>query len=245
MKLAIIGSRGYPYVYSGYETLVKELSERIATKNISVTVYCHKNLFNQFPKKINEINLVYIPTIETKSLSQFIHSFFSTVHACLSNYDVILYLNVANGPFGFITKLFNIPTAINVDGLEWLRPKWKGIASKYFKFSAKLSTLFIDKIITDSFEMQKIYLKDFKKNSVVIAYGPNKMYLKKSKILNKFNLKCRNFFLIIGRLIPDNNADIILKEFLNSNSKKKLVIVGDVPYKDFYADESKKLIILG
>ena len=240
MRIAIVGSRGYPYVYSGYETLIKELSERLVKKNISVTVYCHKNLFNKFPKKINGVNLVYISTIETKSLSQLIHSFFSTVHACFSNCDIILYVNVANGPFGIITKLFKKPTAINVDGLEWLRPKWRGIASIYYKLAAKLSTFLIDQIITDSTEMQKIYLKDFYTNSEVIAYGPNKLYVKKSKILDRLNLKPRNFFLIIGRLIPDNNADFIHKEFLNSNSNKKLVVVGDVPYKDFYADQLKK-----
>jgi hypothetical protein len=70
MKVAIIGSRGYPYVYSGYETFVKQLSERLVKKNISVTVYCHKSLFNKKPNRVNGVNLKYIPAIETKSLSQ-------------------------------------------------------------------------------------------------------------------------------------------------------------------------------
>ena len=241
MKICIIGSRGYPYVYSGYETLVKELSERLVSNDISVTVYCHKNLFHEYPKKINKVNLVYLSTIETKSLSQLTHSFISTIHACFSSFDLILYLNVANGPFGIITTIFRKPTAINVDGLEWLRPKWKGLGAKYFKLAAKLSTLFIDEIITDSFEMQNVYLKEFNKNSEVIAYGPNKLYSKGSDILNRFNLKSRDFFLIIGRLIPDNNADFILEEYLNTNTNKKLVVVGDVPYKDVYADKLKKI----
>ena len=73
------------------------------------------------------IKLVYIPTIETKVLSQPIHSFLSIIHACFSRPNVILVVNSANGPFGLLTKLFRIPTAINVDGLEWLRPKWKGV----------------------------------------------------------------------------------------------------------------------
>ena len=83
MTVAIIGSRGYPYVYSGYETFVKELSERLVTKGIHVKVYCHKSLFQSYPKMVNGIELVYIPTIETKNLSQLTHSFLSFIHACL------------------------------------------------------------------------------------------------------------------------------------------------------------------
>ena len=64
MKIAIIGSRGYPYVYSGYETFVKELVERLVKQEIAVTVYCHKNLFDYYPKKVNGINLIYLQTIE-------------------------------------------------------------------------------------------------------------------------------------------------------------------------------------
>ena len=75
--------------------------------------------------------------------------------------DAVLVVNSANGPFGILTKLFRKKTFINVDGMEWLRPKWKGLGSIYFKFSSKLSTIFFDKIITDSDEMNKVYLKIF------------------------------------------------------------------------------------
>ena len=95
--------------------------------NYNITIYCHKSLFSQDPKNVKGINLVYIPSIETKVLSQPIHSFFSIIHACLSKTDLILVVNSANGPYGIITKIFKIPTVINVDGLEWLRPKWKGL----------------------------------------------------------------------------------------------------------------------
>ena len=84
------------------------------------------------PPLLNGIKLVYIPSIETKSLSQFIHSLLSTIHACFTNSNILLYVNSANGPFGIIAKLFNKKTIINVDGLEWCRPKWKGIGAKYF-----------------------------------------------------------------------------------------------------------------
>tara|TARA_B100001063_G_scaffold203213_1_gene197290 strand:+ start:296 stop:1417 length:1122 start_codon:yes stop_codon:yes gene_type:complete len=241
INISIIGTRGYPYVYSGYETFVKQLSERLVLKNCNVTVYCHKGLFDKRLKEIKGIQLVYVPTIETKILAQPIHSFLSIIHACFSNTDVMLVVNSANGPFGLLTKLFKIPTAINVDGMEWLRPKWKGLGSIYFKWASKMATLFYDQITNDSDEMRKVYLDLFKKDSKVIAYGANIRKSKKPDLIKKWNLKQKDYYLVVGRLIPDNNSDLIIKGFLKSNTKKKLVIVGDVPYKDSYAHNLKKI----
>ena len=126
LKIAIIGSRGYPYVYSGYETLVKELSERLVKKGHKVRVYCHSSLFTNKPRKVNGVELIYTPSIQTKTLSQITNSFFSFIHVCFTKIDVVLVVNSANGPFGILTKISGIKTCINVDGLEWLRPKWKG-----------------------------------------------------------------------------------------------------------------------
>ena len=242
INISVIGTRGYPYVYSGYETFIKQLGERLVLKDCNLTIYCHRGLFEKRPKEIKGIKLVYIPTIETKILSQPIHSFLSIIHACFSNTDVILVVNSANGPFGLITKLFRIPTAINVDGLEWLRPKWRGFGSIYFKWASKMATIFYDQIINDSDEMKKVYLDFFKRDSKVIAYGAN---IKKSKnpyLINKWNLKQKEYYLVIGRLIPDNNADLIIRGFLKSNSNKKLVIIGDVTYRDSYASNLKNIV---
>jgi glycosyltransferase involved in cell wall biosynthesis len=240
MKIAIIGSRGYPYVYSGYETFVKELSERLVKKNISVTVYCHDTLFNKKPKVVNGINLKYIKGINTKSLSQLSHSFLSILNACFCNYDIIFVVNAANGPFGIITKLFNKKTVINVDGLEWLRPKWKGIGARYYKFAARMATIFYDQIINDADEMRKIYLELFGIDSKVIAYGPKKNINSTSKIHEKLKLKKLDYYLIVGRLIPDNNWDILVDGFKLSKSNKKLVIVGDNPFKNKFQDNLEK-----
>jgi len=239
LSIAIIGSRGYPYVYSGYETFVKELVGRLVTKDIKVTVYCHKNLFKEYPKTINGVNLVYLPTIEKKSLSQLIHSFQSIMHAVFSDADIILVVNSANGPFGLISKIFRKKTAINVDGLEWLRPKWKGLGGKYFYWASKLATKFYDEVINDSFAMADFYRKEFNINSTVIAYGANIRYSKNPELIKKWDLEKDDYYLIVGRLIPDNNSNLIVREFIKSNSKKKLVIVGDVPYKDEYAEKIK------
>ena len=239
LKIAIIGSRGYPIVYSGYETFVKEVSERLVAQNIGVRVYCQKHLFSARPKNVNGVDLVYMPTVQTKSLNQLVHSFFSMIHVCFSKTDVILVVNAANGPFGLISLLAQKKTLINVDGLEWLRPKWKGLGAAYFKFAAKLATLFYNTIITDAEAMRQVYLQTFKANSTVIAYGANIRHSKNPELISQFGLQPNEYFLIVGRLIPDNNSDLILEGFKKANSNKKLVIVGDVPYQDAYAQGMK------
>lgn len=239
LKISIIGSRGYPYLYSGYETLVKNIGERMVTGGAQVTVYCHSYLFAQKPKQLNGIQLKYIPTIKSKSLSQPIHSFLAFWHAAFSNADVVLVLNVSNGPFGIITRLFKKPTLINVDGLEWKRPKWKGFGAIYFKWAAKMAVRFMDLIVTDAVAMQTIYKNEFNTDSVVITYGADGNKGASEALLNKWQLQTQDYYLIVGRMIPDNNSDIIIEGFINSSSTKKLVIVGDVPYQDAYATKIK------
>ncbi|MFD2034391.1 glycosyltransferase [Belliella marina] len=241
LKIAILGAKGYPYVYGGYDTLVKELGERLQKKGVEVTVYCHRALFKDKPSHVNGIKLVYTPAIESKSLTQLTHSFVSMCHACLSDVDVIFVVNSGNGPFGIISRIFHKPTAINVDGLEWLRPKWKGLGSKYFYWASKMATKFYDHIINDSVEMQRIYLELFNAKSTVIAYGANPSLSSDTSKIRKWDLENESYYLIVGRLVPDNNADLIIQGYVKSNSKRKLVIVGDVPYKDDYVDNLKSI----
>ncbi len=240
MKISIVGSRGYPYVYSGFETFVKELSERLVHSGHDITVYCHRNLFKTRPKIVNNIHLVYIPTIEKKILSQFIHSFQAMLHACLRKNDIILVVNPANGPFGVFAKIFRKKTAINVDGVEWMRPKWKGLGQKYFYWASRMATRLYDEVITDSVEMQKIYEKEFNSTSTYIAYGASIQESKNPAYLRKRDLDERQYYLIVGRLIPDNNVDVIIREFIKTDSPRKLVIVGDVPYRDIFAQSIKE-----
>jgi glycosyltransferase involved in cell wall biosynthesis len=242
LKLSIIGVKGYPYVYGGYETLIKELAERISKKNIEVTIYCHKSLFKERPNNLDKIKLVYMPCIETKALSQLTHSFLSTIHVCFSKADVVFYVNAANGPFGYLTKLFKKKTVINVDGLEWLRPKWKGWGAKYYYFAAKKATKLFNVLVTDAFEMQKIYKQLFNANSTMIAYGTDAFITQPVTFLEQWNLKEQDYYLIVGRLIPDNNSDLLIDAFLNFNSKKKLLIVGDDVFNNAFSIQIKNKI---
>ena len=235
MKIAIIGTHGYPYVYGGFETFAKELSERLVKQNISVTIYCRKNDFKKFPKEVNGIKLVYIPTINSKYSAQLIHSFLCSIHAVFQRFDILLVVNPANGPFGAFFKLCSAKSVINTDGLEWLRPKWKGLGAKYFYWASKVSTKLFDEVVCDSEIMAKIYKREFNSDSHVIAYGANIRYSDNEGLISEWGIKKNEYYLIVGRLIPDNNSDLIVREFIKSNSTKKLVIVGDVPYYDKYA----------
>lgn len=242
MKIAILGSRGYPYVYSGYETFIKELCERIVQfEGVEVTVYCHKNLFEDKPSELNGIKLIYISTLKSKVLSQLVHSFQSFIHASFQNYDIVFAVNSANGPFGWIPRVFGKKTAVNVDGLEWLRPKWKGLGAKYFYWSSRLCTKTFNSIVNDSEAMRDFYLQEFNTDSTVIAYGANIKFSSEPSLIKHWGLNSKDYYLIVGRLIPDNNADVIVAEFIKSETTKKLVIVGDVPYSDAYAENLKKV----
>jgi len=236
-----MGAKGYPYVYGGYDTLIRELGERLVARGVSVRVYNHRALFEEKPHYVNGIECIYTPAVERKSLTQLTHTFFSMVHACFSDVDVIFVVNSGNGPFGLISRLFGKPTVINVDGLEWLRPKWKGAGSKYFLWASRMATKFYDQVINDSEEMRRVYLELFDADSKVIAYGANPRESAEIKFIEKWGLIPESYFLIVGRLVPDNNADLIIEGFLKSNSNRKLVIVGDKPFEDEWADELKKI----
>jgi glycosyltransferase involved in cell wall biosynthesis len=236
MRISILGSRGFPYVYSGYETFVAELAPRLRERGHEVVVYCHRGLFEDRPRTHRGVSLVYIPSIEQKVLSQFSHSLLSTIHAVCTRSDALLYVNSANGPFGALTRLFRRKTAINVDGLEWLRPKWKGLGAKYFHAASYLATRLFDVVITDSTEMARIYEREFGSTSVTIAYGAVPGESTDPALIHTFGIEPGGYYLVVGRLIPDNNVDLIVSAFERSGSRKKLVVLGDVPYKDAYAE---------
>jgi glycosyltransferase involved in cell wall biosynthesis len=165
----------------------------------------------------------------------------STVHAVGSDCDALLYVNSANGPFGFLTKLAHKRTAINVDGMEWARPKWRGFGARYFWWSSWLATKLFDVIITDSTGMADIYRREFRTDSHVIEYGADIVGESADEHVPELGLTKGGYYLIVGRMIPDNNVLLLVEGFVASASKRKLVVLGDVPYRDAYADRVKSV----
>lgn len=239
-RIAIIGTRGYPSVYSGYETWLRELCEHLHDK-YEIHVYCHRSYFKEKPKVVNGVVLHYIPSIETKILSQITNSALSTLHSLFMNYDLYFFVNTSNGPFGLFLHLFGKRTAINTDGIEWERPKWKGLGGKYFLWATKIAVNKFDVLVTDAFGMQNFYRKKFNADSIMIAYGAYPKESKSAGSIEKLGLSKDEYYLIVGRLIPDNNVETIILGFNQSKTKKKLVVVGDVPYNDEYATRMKAM----
>ena len=231
MKIAILGTRGIPSGYSGYEAFVEEIGKRLVEDGHEVIVYAHSNMFAERTEKYLGIKLIYLPSLKGKNTAQFSHSLLSTLHTIfISRPDIALFCNAANGPFGLLLKLGHIKSAINVDGLEWLRPKWNRLAKKYFKFGAYCSTKFFDKVVTDAKGMQDTYLKEFNCKSVDIAYGANTKFSENPDILGLHNIKPNSYYLIASRLVPDNNADIIVEAFVKANKSKlsaDVVLISD------------------
>ena len=239
MKIGIAGSRGYPYVYSGYETFVKELAEGLQRRGHEVIVYAHRELFAERPAVVNGIRVVYVPGVRSKTLSQLTHSGLSTVAALVARPDVLLFVNSANGPFGALTRLFRVRSAINVDGMEWLRPKWQGLGRVYFRWASRQATRWFDAVVSDSVRMSEIYEREFGVRAETIAYGAHPPAAADPALLAQRGLQPGDYYLVVGRLIPDNNLDTILSGFVKSRSPRKLAVVGDVPYDDPYASRLK------
>jgi len=175
--------------------------------------------------------LVYLPSIEHKVFSTLSHSFLAILHASVNPSDVVLVWNAANGPFGWILCLARKRAVINVDGMEWLRPKWQGAGQVYFKWGAKMATRAFPVVITDASEMKRLYLKEFGVETTYIAYGANIEPSEHPEVLEQYGLTPRGYYLIASRLVPDNNADLIVKAHVASNSQRQLAIAGGAHYK--------------
>lgn len=231
MRISVLGIRGLPATYSGLETIMSELAPRWVEAGHEVTVYCRKAVIKERPREWKGIKLIYLPSIEHKMFSTLSHSLLASLHASFSSSDVILVWNAGNGPFGWFFRVTGKKAVINVDGMEWLRPKWKGIGAVYFKWAAKMATSAFPLVITDAEEMKRLYLEDLGAETTYIAYGANIEPSEHPEVVSEYGLESRDYYLIASRLVPDNNADIILEAFVKSNSQKKFAIAGGADYR--------------
>ena len=244
MRIAIVGSRGFPYVYSGYETLVGELAPRLVARGHEVTVYCHRALFARRPGEVEGVRLIYVPGLTRKTSSQLSHSFAAVLHLIATRRngpEVVLFVNAANGLFGPLLRLARIRTAINVDGVEWRRPKWSGLGARVFHLAAAMTTRWFDLVITDAKAMAQVYMTEFGARSTVIEYGADLWRSREPSRLSELGLAPQSYFLVVARMVPDNNVRLLVEGFARSSTERRLVVVGDVPYRDPYADGVRRI----
>jgi glycosyltransferase involved in cell wall biosynthesis len=234
MKLAILGTRGIPANYGGFETFAEELSTRLAARGHDVTVYGRSNNIQYKGKEYRGVKLVILPTIGTKHLDTVSHTFLSVVHAIPRRFDVALICNAANALFAAIPRITGTPVALNVDGIERKRRKWGLAGRTYYRISEYLATLIPNVIITDAAVIREYYRKEYGVSSRMIAYGAECSRQLTTEIQQRLGLKPREYILYVSRLEPENNAHRVIEAYESVRTDKPLLIVGDAPYAHEY-----------
>lgn len=241
LRLAICGGRGIPSTYSGTETFLMEIAPRMAQRGHDVIVYCRKPLFKDRPAQYKGVRLIYLPSIETKNLGTFTHTLACMFDVLRRDVDALLVTNVANAFHCLIPRVFAKKCALNVDGIEWKRGKWGPIGKLYFYVNARLSGKILPRgIITDAYAMRKLYMEKFGTASACIAYGANIESSADPSVVRQYGLEPGNYYLIASRLVPENNAGMIVEGFQKANSDRSLVIAGDANYQSRFVDALKK-----
>jgi glycosyltransferase involved in cell wall biosynthesis len=251
MKIGILGTRGIPNQYGGFEQLAEYLSVGLLEKSFEVYVYNTHN--HSYQEKIwNGVNIIHCfnPEDKLKTAGQFIYDLNCILDARKRNFDVLLILGYTS--ISIWGRLFPKKAAIiiNMDGLEWKRNKYAGRIRKFLFYAERLAVKFCDYFIADSLAIQKYLQSKYDVPSTFIAYGAEmpgnaEEYDLVEKGLTKFD-----YFLVIARMEPENNIEMVLDGFSASNSSKKMIIVGN-PTNQFgtylqnkFRDD-KRIIFLG
>ena len=241
LQIAILGSRGIPHTYSGYEAFIGEVGPRLVDRGHDVTVYCRSSLFAERPETFKGVRLIYLPSFETKTLGTLSHTLVSMFDVMFRRMDVIFVVNVVNAFHCILPRLFGKNVAINVDGLDWKRGKWGRLGKKYFYCNAKSVGRICPKgVVTDAREMQRIYLDEFRTPSVSIAYGANIEKSQNPDVVRQYGLEPGQYYLVASRLVPENNADLIARAFEKLRTSRKLAIAGNANYRSEFVDRLKK-----
>jgi glycosyltransferase involved in cell wall biosynthesis len=239
MKIAIVGTRGIPNRYGGFERFAEQISSTFADHGHQVTVYCRRAFTHPDDVYDKRVRRVIVPSLHQKHLDTWVSTFFAAVHVAFSDNDVVLLCNVANSPFAYIPRLFGKPVVLNVDGLDRKREKWAGLGAQVLHFCEWMSSFSSSQLVTDAKAIHDYYLAKYKSESVVIGYGsemPAGDYN-----LNGMNLEAGRYVLYVSRLEPENNPDLVLRSWREVRSDWPLVMVGDNRYDPVYLERLKSM----
>ncbi|MBN2355827.1 glycosyltransferase [candidate division KSB1 bacterium] len=234
MKIAIMGIRGIPANYGGFETFIENLAPRLAQRGHQVTVYGRKNIIDYSEPVYKGVHIKILPTISHKYLDTVVHTLVCVIYSFFIKYDVVFICNSANAAFAVIPRLMGKPTVLNVDGLEWKRQKWNALGKAFYRISEFLATFLPTAIVSDARMVQQYYKRKFGKYSIYIPYGAPQVTVTSKEILNRLGLQPRQYVLYVSRMEPENNAHRVVAAFEKVKTDKKLVMVGDAPYSSDY-----------
>ncbi|MCK6541054.1 glycosyltransferase [bacterium] len=224
--IVIIGSRGIPASYSGFETSIQETSIRLVNKGFDVVVHCRRNHYRVKKQSFNGVRLKHLPSIKSKFFDTITHTALSTVQIFFEKVDYVILYGIGNSIFIPFLRLRGVPVIAVVDGADWERAKWPFFAKKYLSVNRYFAVYFSSLYIVDNEKLALDYQQRFKRNPVYIPYGANQLSIYDSRFLGKYGLCERGYIIFIGRFVKEKGIDLLIQAFEQVTTDKKLVIVG-------------------
>lgn len=234
LRIALLGTRGIPANYGGFETCAEELSTRLAGLGHDVSVYCRTPHIDYPADTYNGVRLIKLPTIRTKYTDTIVHSMLSSLHAVVRRYDVVFVFGVGNSPACAVLRAGRLPVMLNVDGLDWQREKWPAIAKFCLRVAEQLAVRVAHRTITDSPNVQAYYREQRGAVLDYIPYGADPQPLSPNGTLSAHGLEPGGYFLYVGRLEPENRVHDLVAASQAASVSRPTVVVGDAPYAPEY-----------
>ena len=228
LKIAILGSRGIPAKFGGFETFAEQLAVRLVKKNFAVTVFCESEAGEKLDT-YKEISLRYVKTPRVTAVRSI---WFDTacILKCLGKYDIVYMLGYSVAFAFFLPRILGEKLLVNMDGLELKRTKWSALAKGYLRAMEHLATSWATVAIADAEGIADHLIKQYgsPEKVVMIPYGADViMTAPDPKKLVPFGLEVGNYYLVVCRLEPENHVLEIIRGFSQTTSRRKLVIIGD------------------
>ena len=242
MRVAILGTRGVPAAYGGFETLAEELSVRLARRGHDVTVYARRGCVREELTSFHGVRVVFAPTVKHKYLETVVHGVTSGLHAAAEGYDAVLFCNGANALACRLPRLLGAGTRVllNVDGLERNRRKWNRAGKAVYALSERLSCVLPDVVVTDAREIRRYYLERYGRASAYVPYGSDLQAPEDLSILGRLGLENEGYVLYVSRFEPENNPDAVVRAFRDVPGDRRLVLVGSAPYAEQFIARLKE-----
>jgi len=234
LRIALVGTRGVPARYGGFETAVEEVGQRLAEAGHDVVVYCRSTADGPRPATHLGMRLVHLPALRRRSLETLSHTGLSVAHLLTHRVDAAIVFNAANAPWLPLLRAARLPVATHVDGLEWKRAKWGRVGQRYYRVVEALAVRWSDALIADAHGIADYYQDEFAAPTELIAYGAPKVDGVSGDRLAELGLESRGYHLVVARFEPENHVDVIVDGYVRSDAGLPLVVVGSAPYADDY-----------